>query len=383
MPETSPSLRILHTPPRFYPYIGGVENICLDLCRDQVRDGHRVRVICAAHSSDPAPLDYQGIEIGRLRSWLKIAGTNITPALPFCLFGEKYDVMHTYLPTPWSADWSAIIAKAQGRPVVLTFCNEIVGKGRFSVIARLYSLTFLRLLLALSDRIVLISNEGDRFEKLTRLVPHPDKIVVIPPGTDVDFFLPEPDLQEKSTVFFLALLDEFHRYKGLDLLIRAMHTVCQKNPDAKLIVGGAGSLRSSYELLAAEMGISDRVEFCGFIPNFNLVAAFNRASVFVLPSTDSRQEGYGMVLAEAMACGVPVVTTTAVGMASAIRDNNAGLVVPPGNVQELAQSIGLLLCNQELSKQMGMNGRDLVKESFSNAKVNEGYQQVYLSCLKR
>jgi len=375
-------MRVLHTPPRFYPYIGGVERLCLDLCQSQVRAGHSVTVLCASAEGSDRCARHDGMSVIKLRHWFHIAGTPVTVRLPFCLLRQRYDVLHTYLPTPWSADWSVVMAKLSGKPVVVTYCNEIVGRGVAGLLARMYNATLLRLLLALSDRIVLISSEGDRAERMAS-GRYAKKVSVIPPGVDTNRFSPLPGLREPGRVFFLGLLDESHRYKGLSDLLRAMRSVRALVPNARLVVGGQGALRCEYEAQAADLGIAGVVQFVGRVPEEEIVREHNRASVFVLPSTDSRQEGFGIVLAEALACSTPVVTTTAVGLADAIMRAEAGLLVRPGDVAGLARSITRLLEDRSLAAWMGENGRRLVEREYSSAMVNAMYLGLYRSCLER
>lgn len=102
-------MKIIQTPARFYPFTGGVENYVYGLSKELVKQGYEVKVICA-REPDKDVKEIDGIKVEKLRWIGKVANTNITPFLPFKLLFEDFDVIHTHLPTPWSADWSAIIA---------------------------------------------------------------------------------------------------------------------------------------------------------------------------------------------------------------------------------------------------------------------------------
>ena len=128
-------MKILQTPVRFYPHVGGVENYVYNLSRELVKMGHEMSVVCA---NEPKTKNYEvieGVKIKRLYYPFKIANTNITPNLPYALSKEGFDLIHTHLPTPWSADWSALISKIKGKPLVLTYHNNIVGFGVASHLA--------------------------------------------------------------------------------------------------------------------------------------------------------------------------------------------------------------------------------------------------------
>ena len=135
-------------------------------------------------------------------------------------------------------------------------------------------------------------------------------------------------------VGFLSLLDVHHRYKGLEVLLKAL---AELDIPIRLRVGGAGVELDWYRQRAVELGIADRVEFLGFVPDLN--AFYGSCHLFALPSTDGRQEGFGLVLLEAMACGRPVVTTPIVGVAGDVEPRGVGVLVSPGDPAALAAAL--------------------------------------------
>ena len=138
--------KIIQTPPRFHPYIGGVEEVIYRLSKELVELGHRVKVICADEPSVASTL-IDGIEVERLRFIGKISNTNIPLGLPKALLKEDFDIIHTHIPTPWSADWSWIIALLKKKPLILTYYNDIAGTGLNAYAAKFYNIFFLPLLL--------------------------------------------------------------------------------------------------------------------------------------------------------------------------------------------------------------------------------------------
>ncbi len=99
-------MRILQTPARFYPYVGGVENYVYYLSKELVKRGHEVKVMCAREPKLESK-EIDGIEVERLDYIGKTANTNLTLSLPRRLLKEDFDVLHTHLPTPWSA-WEKV-----------------------------------------------------------------------------------------------------------------------------------------------------------------------------------------------------------------------------------------------------------------------------------
>ena len=234
-------MKIVQTPVRFYPFTGGVENYVYYMSKELVKLGHDVKVICANEPSSPKEEIVDGININRLRYLTKIANTNITPGFPFALSREEFDIVHTHIPTPWSADWSNIISRIKGKPMVVTYHNDIIGTGIANHIANFYNSTALKSLLNNADNIIITQPNYVKYSLY--LENYEDKIEVIPNGVDVHKFKTINIQKQKNTLFFLSLLDEFHEYKGLDYLLKAIISVKKVIPDVKLIVGGKGTLK--------------------------------------------------------------------------------------------------------------------------------------------
>ncbi len=366
-------MKMLQTPIRFYPATGGVEKYALDLSQELARQGNKVEVICADEPKSDIK-EYKGIKIKRLRSFLKIANTNITLSLPFRLLKEKYDLVHTYLPTPWSADWSAVIGKLRRKKVVVSYCNDIIGQGIGNTISKIYNATFLRITLSLADRIIIIG--PDYLKTSPHLKRYASKVVYIPVGIDTNRFKKINIPKQKNSLFFLSILDEYHKYKGLDYLLDAIKIVKNKIPDIKLNIGGRGKLLDYYKNKVKQLSIEKNVEFLGFIPDNKLVEYYNKSEIFILPSIDKEQEGFGIVLVEALACGTPVITTKIAGMAKEIKDNNSGIVIEPRNSQLLAESIIKILSNKKYKEELITNTIKTAQQ-FSIKKITQKVVALY------
>jgi glycosyltransferase involved in cell wall biosynthesis len=356
-------MKILQTPSRFYPYIGGVENYVYHLSKELIKLGHKIKVICADEPSIGDGI-IDGIQVKRLNYMGKIANTNITPKLPQTILKEDFDIIHTHLPTPWSADWSAVVSLIKNKPLILTYHNDIVGEGIYSYIAKSYNFILLPLLLKSAKKIIVTHKRYIDFSP--HLKEYIKKIEVIPPGIDLDKFKPMPQTKRREKIIlFVGILDKFHRYKGLDYLIKAMTFIKRDIFNVKLIVGGNGVLKEEYIKLSRSLGLEKQIDFVGFIPQNKLIEYYNNCDVFVLPSLSSEQEGFGIVLLEAMACGKPVVTTNIVGLAENIKSIGSGRVIEPGKEIELSKAIIEILNNEDLANEMGQKARKLTEENYS------------------
>ena len=362
-------MKIIHTPVRIST-TGGVENYVRCLSKELAAVGHEVGVICSDRSDGQNIPDC--IDVKSLRFIGKVANTDITPSLPLQLLREDFDILHTHIPTPWSADWSALASMLKEKPLVLTYHNDIVGKGLMDYVANLYNHSALKILLRTTDRIIIARNEN-RSHQIKNYV---DKIKVIPIGVDTKAFEPI-DVELLGDIFFLGILDEFHMYKGLDILLGALKIVKGGHPHVKLLVGGSGALACYYTDLAKRLGLHENVEFLGFVPGDALKKYYNGCKIFVLPSTDPAQEGFGIVLLEAMACGRPVIATDIAGAAEDIKKSSAGLVVGRKSEVELAKAILFLLDNEDFAAEMGSSARRLVEEKYSWKMVAHQTEKVY------
>ncbi len=376
-PETP--LRVLEVAVRFFPYVGGVENTVLHLSRELVSRGHRVRVVCA---DEPAggPAEVEGIEVVRLPYRGKIGNTNLSWGLLEALRREEADVIHTHMPTAWFADAAGIVAEEKGIPLVFSYNNDLVGPGIKGLIGAAYNRLFLPGLLRRSARIV-TSNPGYGDFSL-HLRPFRSKVEHIPWGVDAELFSPAPFPEgPERIVGFLALLDRHHRYKGLDELLQALALAkkgsAPTDPPIRLRVGGSGEELPRYRALAAELGVADRVDFLGFIPHAELVDFFRACHLFALPSTDGSQEGFGLVLLEAMACGRPVLTTPVVGMSRDIDRASSGVLVPPADPEALGAALLDLIRDHARLAETGRRGRTLVEECFTWEAIASRYEALF------
>jgi len=371
-------LRIVQTPARFFPSIGGVDKYVLNLSQELVNKGHSVKVVCANEpKSNLTEID--GINVQRLNYIGKIRNTNITLGLFFALLKENFDIIHTHFPTPWSADISMIISFLKRKPLILTYHNDAVTAGKLKVLVEIYNRVFLKLLLKGSTKILITQPEYINRSKY--LYKYKNKIEIIPNGIDTKIYFQKNINKIPNQIFFLSILDRHHTYKGLDCLIKAIKIVRTKIPDIKLIVGGSGELVEEYKTLTKGLGLEKNVEFRGFIESNKLVDLYNQSELFVLPSTGI-QEGFGIVLLEALACGTPVIATNIVGIAKEIKDNKCGIIIPCNDAKKLVQAIIRIIKNINLQKKMIIKGKLLIQDKYDWNKIVKMMENLYLDVIR-
>lgn len=320
-----------------------------------------------------------GIIIERLAYPFKITNTNITFSLPLRILRSHFNVLHTHMPTPWSADWSVLIAKVMKKRSVITIHNDM-DKPSFlgKLITKIYLFTLFKLTLTFVDKIIIVNPEWENnFSSIKKiLISYKKKICVIPNGVDISLFRKSGRSDvKKNILLFISVLDKHHKFKGLDCLLDSLKIARSDFPDIELIIIGEGELKKYYQQKTKILGLNDNVRFIGEIKQEDLVSYYNTASMFILPSTEI--EGFGIVLLEAMACNVPVIASSIVGMSSDIKKYHAGLVVKPNNAEELAKAITIIINNPALAETMGNNGRKLIEEKYDWRKIAKQIESLY------
>lgn len=190
-------------------------------------------------------------------------------------------------------------------------------------------------------------------------------------GLDSSDFEPLPE--RKSTVATVLFVGGLEPRKGLDDLVRAMKLVETRVRHARLIVVAKAGFRGTdhwraYESLARSLGLANKIDFRESVDQETLLGLYSDCDVLALPS---RNEGWGLVLMEAMACGKPVVATRVGGIPELVDNGTEGILVEAGDVKGLAESITNLLNDPELRARMGRAGKRRVKDFSwdSTAKV--------------
>lgn len=372
------NLTILQTPIRFYPYIGGVENHVYYLSRELIKR-NKVTVLCANEpKSNKKVID--GIKVSRLNYQFKITNTNIALTLPYKIITSNYDIIHTHMPTPWTADWSVFLAKATNKKSIITIHNDM-NKSSFlsKIITKFYLFTIFQLTLLLVDKIIIVNPDWQKTFTSTKniLLKHKNKISILPNGIDINMFNNKTKINKKNTqtILFVSILDKHHKFKGIDYLLEAIIKVKKVIPNIKLKIIGEGELNKYYQKMSINLKIDENVEFLGKVKQKDLAKHYNQSSIFALPSTEI--EGFGIVLLEAMACKLPVIATEIAGVSNDIKINNTGLIINKKDSQALADAIIKLLKDRELSTLMGKNGRKLIENKYDWKIIANQLEKIY------
>lgn len=212
----------------------------------------------------------------------------------------------------------------------------------------------------------------------------PAKVKVIYNGIDRDEFSAPQDgkaarqsLGIPSDCLVIGVIAHLYREKGHQYLFESLALAQSRLPHFRLLVVGDGYLRSDLQRLASRLRLTEQIQFLG--QRGDLAQLLAAMDIFVLPSS---WEGFGIVLAEAMYAGVPVITTrNGGGCAEVVEEGDGGLLVDYGNRSELADAIVRLASDAELRRGLGERGRARVERMFTSsvmaAKYTALYREVY------
>ena len=252
------------------------------------------------------------------------------PLIPGIARLRGFDVLHLHYPFIFGVE---LLLAGRLRPggreaaVLVHYKNQLIGEGGRGPLFSAYEHTWPPLLVRHADRVCVLSTDhADSVPYLRRLRDRrPERVVVMPNGVDAEAFSPRPPGPlraelgigaEEIVVAFAATLDRAHHFKRLDVAIDALADLGDER--VHLVVAGDGELRPEFERRAREAGLAERVHFLGRVPHAELPAILHAADLFLL--TTEPPESFGIVLIEAMACGLPVIATDYPGVRAVVDD---------------------------------------------------------------
>lgn len=373
-------LRIALTADTYPPDVNGAANFAHRLASGLAARGHDVHVICPSTSSETFTETIAGVTVHRIGAMR----TPFHPTFRFCppwraartvpaLLAEiEPDVVHTQ--AHFLIGRSAVrAATATGIPVVATnhFMPEnLLGYGPLPrwthrPLARLAWRDLVRVF----GRATVCTTPTPRAAQLLEENGLNNPVMAISCGIDRAHYAgPRTQPTGAPTVLFVGRLDA---EKNVHELLEAAASL---PPDVHVELVGDGSERHQLEALAARLGIAERVTFHGFVPDEELVRAYQRCEVFCMPGTAELQS---LATMEAMAAGKPVVAADAMALPHLVRPGHNGWLYPPGDVAELARLIAAILADEQTRAVMGKASLELIAAHDLGSTVDQ-FEWVYL-----
>jgi len=381
---------------RSHPYCGGQGVYLHYLSKALVEAGHSVDVI----SGQPYPhldprvrlIEMPGLNLFEVENptralrwrhllswtdffewWGKLSGGFVEPytfgrraAKYLRRHGRHYDIVHDNQ----SLCYGLLDIERSGLPVVATVHHPITRDRqlaldaapdwRYRLLVRRWH-SFLKMQVRVARKlrhIVTVSRQSER-DIVEQFGVQPRQIQLIYNGIDTEVFKPQPRI-ERRPLRLMTTASADQPLKGLRFLLYALAELRECHPELELLVVGRLQQGGATEQLLHELRLQDAVQFVSGISNRQLAEYYASACAVVCPSL---YEGFGLPAGEAMACGVPVVSSDGGALPEVVGD--AGIVVPVGDSKALAQALRELLADDALRASLGRKGRARMEQQFS------------------
>ena len=367
--------KILHIPNYYPPHIGGIEDVCHSIVTALPEFEHQV--ICFHDQKQTVKESVEGVQVTRCGVWRKLFSQSVS----FAFYKElkrvfktfSPDIVHFHTPNPLSSVYLLLLLPKK---------TELIVHWHSDIIEQNFLYLFYRpiekRLLKRADKIVATAPTYISGSK--PLQSWPDKISIIPNTVNEDKLKKRED-DEKAITEIKQLYEQkkiiftFGRhvsYKGIKYLIEAAPYVSN---EAVIVIAGKGPLTDSLKESAKNF---PNIYFIGRLEENNLRQYLYAADIFAFPSI-TRNEAFGIALAEAMYCGLPAVTFTIhdSGVNWVCPNGITGLEVENGNIQAFADAINKLIKDDILRRQLGINASERVKELFAFKSINSDIIKLY------
>ena len=233
------------------------------------------------------------------------------------------------------------------------------------------------------DLFLPISNYWKR--KLIRLGCNEKKIIVHRMGINLEKFKFSERRKKTGEHIKILTIGRLVEKKGHEYTIRAIAKIIKKYRNTEYIIAGDGPLRNKLEDLVSELDIKSYIKFLGAVEQNEVLKLYQQAHIFVLPSITANngdQEGIPVVLMEAQATGLPVISTFHTGIPEVVVDGKSGFLVPEKDIDALTEKLEYLIEHPEIWPDMGRYGRKFVEERYDIKKLNQQLVGIYQSLIR-
>ncbi len=350
-------MRILIALTYYRPHISGLTIYTERLARGLAQRGHQVTVLTSRfHPRLPARELLDGVDVLRVPILSKVSKGVVMPLLPFYAWAQaaRHDVVNVHMPQ-LEAAWLAACGKIHQRPVVLTYhCDVRLPAGFVNRVVQRALVPLNHAAAWLADRIVVTT--ADYAEHSAHIAQYRRKLSVIPPLIDIP--PPDPAMTEQLAHHYhlngrtrIGFAARFAEEKGVEYLLAALPSVLERVPDACVAFTGAykdtvGEEQYHERLKPLLERYRDRLTFLDLLRPEDMPSFFSLCHVLAVTSLNST-ESFGLVQAEAMLSGTPVVATDLPGVRQAVQQTGMGEVIPPRDAQALADALVHVIQNPD------------------------------------
>ncbi len=375
-------MRILHLTNYYPPYIGGIGEVCYYIANCLVGE-YEQRVLCFNDVNKRVVETVHGVEVCRAKSLCQIHRQQISidlyPLLKKAFKEFKPDILHLHLPNPLACVYVLMLLPKDVKLIVHWHC-DIVGQPLIYPLFKRYE----KKILKRAD--VIITTSPAYIDKSAPLQPYLYKIKVVQNIISKEKINITPEVLEEATAIkerydnkpIIFTVGRHVPYKGITYLIEAEKKV---KSDCVVLIGGSGILTDQLKQQAEGR---ERIHFIGFLDDKELLQYMCASTIFAFPSI-TKNEAFGIALAEAMYCGAVPVTFTIDG--SGVNwvniNGETGIEVPNSNTDSYAKALDTLLTNKELLEKYSDNAKKRVEDNFTLNAMKPLMMDVYSFLLNK
>jgi glycosyltransferase involved in cell wall biosynthesis len=370
----------------FPPHMGGIEKVSYEQSRRLTQIGYEIDVLTSKNrEQNEQPVKgitvfpYSALNLAE-RIGVPYPILSFEAYRKFAQVIKNCDLVHAHGHVYMSSYLAGKVAKKYKKPFIVTQHNTFIDYRSFlNLLEHLNDCIIGKSVLKGANKIITVSKETKKY--VLKLGADKSKATVIYNGVDTDIFHPmnkgesreKLGLPQKRKIIFSVRRLVYKN--GLDTLIESIPLLTKENPDLLFIVAGKGPSRKLIEDRVKELGIDTNIKLAGFVPDRHLPVYYNAADCFILPSASG--EGFPLVLLEAMACGLPVISTAVGGTPEIIQHMKNGVLVPPRNPETMAEALSKILSQEGLRIQMGKEARRIVEDKFTWKENIRQLQKIY------
>lgn len=346
----------------YYGPLGGIERVVHQFCQG-LKTHFEVHALAANTVFRTERSSEEGIPVTRAARLAHVARMSVCPTFPLLLRQLKPDLVHVHMTNPLAE--SSFLLSGLRCPVVATYHMDVTRQKRLQALYRPLQRKFL-------NRARFITASSSNFAQSSPVLSQVmDKVRILPFGLAEGALRESPANRrlldrlraeiQKPVILFVGRL--IH-YKGVEVLVEAMKSI-----DGVCLIAGEGYLEDAIRDSIHRDRLEEKIQLLGRVSDDDLVAYYDRADVFVLPSVN-RTEAYGLTQLEAMSRGTPVVSTEVGTGTSFVNEHEvSGLVVLPNDPKALEQSINRILSDPTLAGRLSEGARWRTENLFSESKM--------------
>jgi glycosyltransferase involved in cell wall biosynthesis len=346
-------------------YQGGGERRYYEISKRLVKKGHHVDVICMKIDGVNDQEEIEGIKIHHIGpTIMNPPQRSSSDFMKFILSVFRWIITHDYDIID-AQTYAPLIpaflgAKIKRTPIVATIHDVSTGGDDQWIQSSKTAAIAEKILTRLPyDKIITVSNSTKK-SLVEYYGVNEHRVCVVYNGVDLEL-IDSVEVHEKyeNTILFAGRLAP---HKHVDHLLKVVKSLKKDIPSIKLIIVGTGVEKENLISLTQEYGLKKQVQFLENLDYPELIIEMKKSNLLALPST---REGFGMVLAEANACEIPVVAYASGGVVEVVEDGFNGFLVEAGDLKNLENKIKILLENPLERTNMGINGLKKVKKNFT------------------